>query len=62
MCNKVILENGRMLIFVPDCCKNRKICDNVDNYAHALGAVPHCYKIQKLCNKVVCTYPFTIQS
>ena len=62
MYNKVILETGGMLIFVPDCCKNRKICDNVDNYAHALGSVPDCYKTQKLCSKAVCTYPFSVQS
>ena len=37
-----------MLIFVPDCYKNKKLCNEaVDNYVHALEFVPDCYKTQK---------------
>ena len=33
MCDKVILENGEMLRFVPDCYKSFKKCGKaVDNY------------------------------
>ena len=41
MGNKVILQNGGALTFVPDCYKNKKMCDKVvDNYAHAFEFVP----------------------
>ena len=37
MCDKNILENGGMLIFLPDCYEDHKVCDNdFNNYAHAL--------------------------
>ena len=52
MCNEVILENLGMLIFTPNCWKNRKICDNVDNYAHPLGSFPDCYETQKCVIKL----------
>ena len=43
MCVKVILENGGMLKFIPDCYKNQKMCDKtVNNYAHELEYVPVC--------------------
>ena len=46
MCDKVILENGGKLTFVPDCYKNQKMCNKaVDNYADALGSASDCYKI-----------------
>ena len=36
MCDKAILENFRMLEFVPDCYKNQQRCDKaVDSYTHA---------------------------
>ena len=25
MCDKIILENGGMIRFIPDCCKNKKL-------------------------------------
>ena len=47
MCYKVILENGGMLMFVPECQKNKKMWNKaVDNYPHALEFVFDCYKIQ----------------
>ena len=37
MYNKITIENGVMLGFIPDCCKDKKICDEaVDIYVHAL--------------------------
>ena len=45
MCDKVILENGEMLMFVSDCYKNQKLCNKaVETYRHALEFVPDCYK------------------
>ena len=41
MCDKVALENNRMLIFTPDCYKIQNICNKtIDNYAYALRSVP----------------------
>ena len=41
ICDKVIIENGGMLIFISDCYKNK--CDKaIDNYSHALRFVPNC--------------------
>ena len=55
-CVRVILENGGMLKFIPDCCKNQKMCNNaVDNYAHELVFVPVCCVTQKISNKTVDT-------
>ena len=52
MCEKFVLENGGMLIFIPDCYKDQRICNKpVDNYAHALGSVPNWYKTQKNVRK-----------
>ena len=40
MCDKVILENGGMSTFVPDCYKNQKMCDKaVDSYPFAMQFV-----------------------
>ena len=62
LCDKVILENGGTLMFIPDCYNNQSMCDNVvDNYAHALGHVPDCYETPKKCNKADSTYPSAIQ-
>ena len=48
MCDKIILENGGMLRFIPDCYKNQKMCDKtVDNYSHTLKFVLDCHKSQK---------------
>ena len=36
MCDKVIIKNGGMLRFIPDCYKDQQLCYNAaDNYAHA---------------------------
>ena len=63
MCDKVIPENGGMLMFIRDCYKGPKICNkDVDNCAHVLGSVPHCYKTpKKMCNTAVSTYLSAIQ-
>ena len=56
MCDK-ILQNFRLLMFIPKCYKDKKKCNNtVDNYAHALGFLPDCYKIQAICDKAVRIY------
>ena len=61
VCDKVILENGAMQRFIPDCCKDHKIFGkSVDNYSH-LEFVLDCYKTPKICNKVVDSYPSAIQ-
>ena len=40
ICDKVILENGRTLMFVPDRYKNQKVCYKaVDNYPNILEFV-----------------------
>ena len=45
-----------MLIFVSDSYKNQNMCNNaVDNYAHALGFVPVCFKTQKMFDKAAST-------
>ena len=62
MCNKVILQNGQTLVYVPDCYKNQKMCNKaVDNHADALEFLPDCYKSQQVCKKAVETYPSAIQ-
>ena len=43
MCDKVILGNGGMLMFLFDCYKDQNMCNKAgDNYTHALGIVPDC--------------------
>ena len=62
MRDKIILENGGTLKYVPDCCKNQEMCNKaVANYPHALECVPECYKTQNKCDKAVDNYPFTIR-
>ena len=40
MSDKVILENGGMLMFVTGCYKDQNMCNKgVANYAHAFGSV-----------------------
>ena len=57
MCNKTVLETGRLLESVPVCYKNCQLCDKTyDNYPHALKLK----KKNKIWNKAVDTYPFTI--
>ena len=54
MHDKVILENGGMLRFIPDNYKNEKFCDGaVDNSYHALKVVPGSYRAQNMCNKLL---------
>ena len=44
MCDKAILETGRTLKSIFNCCKNQEICNKaVDNYLHALELIPDCY-------------------
>ena len=58
---KFFLENVGMLMFVVDCYKNQKRCNQtVNNYPYALEFVPACCKTQKMCNKAVNTYPSAI--
>ena len=36
MCDKVILQNGAILMLIPKCYKDQNICNKaVDNYTHA---------------------------
>ena len=54
MCDKAILENGRTIKCVSDCCKNQEMCNKaVYNYPHALEFVPECYETQKMCDKLL---------
>ena len=49
ICDKVILENDRMINSVTD-YKNQKICNKtVDSYAHALELVQDYYNTQEMC-------------
>ena len=52
-----------MLNFVPDYCKNQRMCNKaVNTYGHALQFVPNYYKTQKMCNKAVDTHASTMQT
>ena len=52
MCDKAILENGRLLEFVPDCYKNQQMCDKaVDNNPQKLKFVPDCYNTARNVSK-----------
>ena len=54
MCDKVILKNGGMLIFIPDCCKDQNMCNKTfDNYPNALKFVPDYQKILKYVTKLL---------
>lgn len=47
MCGQIIIENGEMLKFNSEFCKN-KMCDKaVDNYSHALYFVSSCNNTQE---------------
>ena len=62
MFDKVIVENGGMLMFIPDRCNDQNMCNKaVDSYSHALRSITDCYKILKSSGKAVSTYPSTIQ-
>ena len=65
MCDNIIIENGEILMFIPDCQKD-KICRVMlmiilKKCYHALESFPDCYKTQKMCNKAVSTVPSAIQ-
>ena len=46
--DKVILENGGMLLFIPHCYNFQAMYNKaVDSYGHALEYVPDCCKTQK---------------
>ena len=62
MCDNIIIENGEILMFFPDCQKD-KICRVMlmiilKKCYHALESFPDCYKTQKMCNKAVSTVSF----
>ena len=58
MWEKTFLENAGTLNSVPNCHKNKKMCNKaVDNHVLALESVSDCYKTQKECNKAVNTSP-----
>ena len=63
MRDKVILKNGGILIFVPDCynkkCVIKLLIIMLMHYAHEF--VHDCYKTQKMCNKTVDSYPSAVQ-
>ena len=62
MCDKVVLGNEGMLMFITDCCKYQTMCNKaVDNYPHELGSVTNCYETQNMLDKAVSIYPSTIQ-
>ena len=62
MWDKVILENDGTLMFVPESCKNKKMCNKAaDNYACVLEFVPDHYKTQKVCNESADAWPSAIQ-
>ena len=43
VCYKVILRNGGIIVFIPDCCKDQKMYTKaIDNYPHALRSVLDC--------------------
>ena len=53
MCDKVVLENCEMLMFIPDRYNDQCMCNKaVDNYAHALGSVHNSFKTQKCVIKM----------
>ena len=61
MCDKAILENGGMLMLIPDCYKDQYLSNKVvDNHTDALGSGSDCYTTQKICDKAARTYSFTI--
>ena len=61
MCDKAILENGGMLMLIPDCYKDQYLSNKaVDNHTDTLGSGSDCYKTQKICDKAARTYSFTI--
>ena len=54
LCDNVIMENGGMLGFILDYCKDQKMSDKaLDNYFHALRFVSDCYKVQKCVIKLL---------
>ena len=62
MRDKVVLRNGGMSMFTPDCYKYQTMCNKaVDNYPHELGSGTNCYETQNMFDKAVSIYPSTIQ-
>ena len=50
MCDKAILENGKLLNSVFDCYKDQEMCNKaVDNYPDALEFVPDHVMTEKKC-------------
>ena len=55
LCDKVIIENDGMIMFIPDQYITQE-CDNVvNNYPDTSESVPDCFMTQKLCNNVAST-------
>ena len=55
---KAFIENGGTLKFLPESCKNQKMCNQaVDNYADGLNYVPIVIQLKKVCNEVVDSNP-----
>ena len=49
MCDEVGQENGALLRFASDYCKNLKMCiKSVHNYTYALEFVHDCYETQEM--------------
>ena len=49
MCNKVILENDRMLRFTPDCFSNKKMNNkSVDTNRFAIQSFSGCCKLRNV--------------
>ena len=48
MCDKVIIKNAGMLMFISDFYKDHNMCNKVvNNYSHTLKFTSQCCKIQK---------------
>ena len=64
MYSKVILENGVLLSFIPDCYKNQKTCGKVVDYHYhlfSLELVRDCYKTQKMFDKAIDICPSAME-
>ena len=71
MCAKVIVKNGGMLMFFPDCYNNKKFCpwyktqkmcvETVDTCPLLFDSVPDWYNSQERHDKVVSQDPFMLK-
>ena len=52
MCNRIVFEELFMLIYCPDKCKSKKMCDEaVDNCLAALKFIPDWFFTSKMLEK-----------